>query len=527
MTKAGSTCEAYLLRAREVTPELGYDLGVHPHPSGIARRGEVHRARTLLLQAALQDALAALSETGLSEHERVDRRVLEGWCVSEGYEADSGRQADELLSFGDALDGLVPLAYFSCCSVEERRVAASALLRSWSEQSGEMLERLSGPARGGVLLELRRSAARLSYLEVYPELWPDPRGRAALTEICGEASAVLRAYRERLRREVLPRARSGGMSLGARAFAPLLAREGLVGAQELARVALSELRAAEAEVAARGAQVPSSAASEASRARAMGDVPYRINQLQFRLSNWIVRSPQVDPGVSVAAVPRPWRSERSAGAYYYAAGAYSPAPEAYLFPMPIKAAEATGLRPYLDHVAAHEAYPGHHLHFVLSRESSCLLRQVNNSAVSVEGWATYAEELAHEVSELHGDQVTSAQDGFYRAFERSQLAAAAVFELILHAGAVSEAEQLELLRTLNDDPSLELVDLAELSRLRVQPASPLRASCQVIPGRSGHGRRGRSRPDRHSRLKRVGCLSVHGRRECSRERAASRLRTRP
>jgi hypothetical protein len=44
----------------------------------------------------------------------------------------------------------------------------------------------------------------------------------------------------------------------------------------------------------------------------------------------------------------------------------------------------------------HEAYPGHHLQFVYSKDNPSLVRRVNDSPLLSEGWGFYCEELASE-----------------------------------------------------------------------------------------------------------------------------------
>lgn len=51
------------------------------------------------------------------------------------------------------------------------------------------------------------------------------------------------------------------------------------------------------------------------------------------------------------------------------------------------------------HTCAHEAWPGHHLHFVstnLNPVARTLPRLLNSSSASYEGWALYSEQLMHE-----------------------------------------------------------------------------------------------------------------------------------
>lgn len=51
---------------------------------------------------------------------------------------------------------------------------------------------------------------------------------------------------------------------------------------------------------------------------------------------------------------------------------------------------------WIDVIAPHEAYPGHHLQALKAQENPRPLRQVYSSPVFTEGWGLYTEELMHE-----------------------------------------------------------------------------------------------------------------------------------
>jgi uncharacterized protein (DUF885 family) len=78
-----------------------------------------------------------------------------------------------------------------------------------------------------------------------------------------------------------------------------------------------------------------------------------------------------------------------------------PDQQGYYYVTPVSDEAALGEHNYisLKHTCVHEAWPGHHLQFVIAnqgRRSSSLPRLVNPSATLYEGWALYCEQLMQE-----------------------------------------------------------------------------------------------------------------------------------
>jgi uncharacterized protein (DUF885 family) len=82
-------------------------------------------------------------------------------------------------------------------------------------------------------------------------------------------------------------------------------------------------------------------------------------------------------------------------------------------------------------VTAHEAYPGHHLHFAAARETNAL-RQVLTSTYMVEGWGLYVEKMMGEQGYYPSDEAKLGQLSM-RLFRAGRM----VVDTSLHLGQMS------------------------------------------------------------------------------------------
>ncbi len=96
---------------------------------------------------------------------------------------------------------------------------------------------------------------------------------------------------------------------------------------------------------------------------------------------------------------------------------------------------------WIEVIAPHEAYPGHHLQAILAQENPRPLRRVYSTPVFTEGWGLYTEELMHET-------------GFFRTPEETRLtqlrlqlwrAARVLLDARLHTGQISVEEARDFL----------------------------------------------------------------------------------
>lgn len=91
-------------------------------------------------------------------------------------------------------------------------------------------------------------------------------------------------------------------------------------------------------------------------------------------------------------------------------------------------------------IAVHEAYPGHHVDALKTRENPRILRKVVREPIFSEGWGLFTEELMFEQGFLQGDEVrlTQLRNRLWRA-------ARVILDVSLHTGRMSFEEAVDFL----------------------------------------------------------------------------------
>ncbi len=91
-------------------------------------------------------------------------------------------------------------------------------------------------------------------------------------------------------------------------------------------------------------------------------------------------------------------------------------------------------------IAVHEAYPGHHVHALKTRENPRILRKIVREPIFSEGWGLFTEELMFELGFLKGDDVrlTQLRNRLWRA-------ARVILDSSLHTGKMTFDEAVDFL----------------------------------------------------------------------------------
>lgn len=419
---------SFVERAGPLAPDWVVDLGVHPHPGELTSLSEEATLRWLLLCRDARAALMALDAGRLEPHDRIDHAVFLGQLDLQLRWASNDH---DVLTWIDTWNRNTQLlAVVECCPEPERRAAIIARLRALPARLAEARAALARPSRAEVA-SLIRSLTEDPKRPIIDTTDPHPE----LVAADAAARAELRAFAEFLRTEVLPRA-DGPLGMGPENLALTLERgHHLPGGVEGAlRAALEELDATRRVFvrADRRAERTDDPLPEYSARHPQA----RIELLADRVPSWI-DGPPADPGVRLAPMPLAWRG--GAEAYYVDAGAFGPHVPAWVLwdpPAPESDEEQRLLASIrLDHVLAHESYPGHHLQSVMAHASSCQLRRAYADALLVEGWAVLAEDLVHDRC------VRDPLHGWSAAYDDVDSACSGALDLAIQARLV-DAEQL-------------------------------------------------------------------------------------
>ncbi|HET6564064.1 MAG TPA: DUF885 domain-containing protein [Xanthomonadales bacterium] len=91
-------------------------------------------------------------------------------------------------------------------------------------------------------------------------------------------------------------------------------------------------------------------------------------------------------------------------------------------------------------IAVHEAYPGHHVDALKTRENPRMLRKIAREPIFSEGWGLFTEELMFEQGFLQGDDVrlTQLRNRLWRA-------ARVILDVSLHTGRMTFEEAVDFL----------------------------------------------------------------------------------
>jgi len=451
--------EAWFKRVAYLDPDVGLWFGFHPHPQGMTRATSHYEAQILVLCAELDAAVGTWKQgRDLTPHQVADLIVLRQHLSEWSDWRRESESSSRLIRLAHSLDPLVYLVTFECCPADERRACAVSRLREFEAAAQLTLTQLESPSEAIVLNTLLLLANAQVYVEDYPWLWEERDG--ALIQACKGAAASIESVREALERDVLPRA-ADTVGMGREAYERRLRFSTGKGVDFWLREALAEFEDANLELAHLIPRLPPAmeVASTRERDRLLGAYPEVVQNLASRAAECLDAPKPDEPGVQVEPLPFVWAPQGRD--CYLDPGPFAPE-EARLQPRFFTAelpdAPVEELRILSHHIAAHETYPGHHQHFLASSASSCALRFVFSSAVSVEGWATYAEELIHEAGIHLRDPLL---DDYWRTLARSGVAFEAAFEALLHSGAASPDELLSLLKLYTQDPSLTLAAVGE------------------------------------------------------------------
>ncbi len=265
-----------------------------------------------------------------------------------------------------------------------------------------------------------------------PATWTDEQRRTAETDLLGAVRDSvypgLKAYRDVLRKEVLPRARAGvGVSElpdGTACYAARIKQyTGLESsAEELHRLGLSEVERLQGEmreiVAAKGSG-PGAGAKAKVDLRAWFEARAKAKDQRLASAEALLAYNRDLVARATAALPKAFgrlpktpievkaiesfREKDAPAAYYYSAPKDGSRP-AYYYVNTYDPAS----RPLYNMAALafHEAVPGHHFQIALANENGALpefQRQLGQTAF-VEGWALYAEGLAGELGLYRSDE---------------------------------------------------------------------------------------------------------------------------
>lgn len=126
-------------------------------------------------------------------------------------------------------------------------------------------------------------------------------------------------------------------------------------------------------------------------------------------------------------------------------------------------------------VALHEGFPGHHLQLTWSNHNPSRLRKLTCSALFVEGWAFYCEQLLDDLGYL-----THPKARLYRLSGQLWRAARIILDVSLHTRGMSPAQAVVLLQQTGLDASGALAEVNRYLMMPTQPMSYLMGKLEIL-----------------------------------------------
>jgi len=418
--------------------------------------GEIASDRQLLSQ------LHDIAPDGLSPPERIDRKLMIGLLESDVYSAEKRRmwEIDASLYVPARQIGAL-LEPQAAKPPGQRADDLRKLLVRIPEHVAEGKRNLRHPPRRFTEAAIFKTEATIKSLkEDTPSLVPPAAGSGGdLKQAVEAALQALDEYNRFLRDELLPRS-TGNWAIGREHYDYILQHRWHLDADAddiLARglKAFEDTEALAQEVSARlepgkhWSEVYEKLTREHPAADQIKDAYQKEIDAarEFVLKNQVVTLPAGERVITVDTPPAMRRS--SPFGTFQSVDQFDVGMEGRLVLTPIEdwmspEQRAQRLRSHhyawIPIIAVHEAYPGHHVDALKTRENPRILRKVVREPIFSEGWGLFTEELMFELGFLEGDAVrlTQLRNRLWRA-------ARVIMDVSLHTGRMSFEEALDFL----------------------------------------------------------------------------------
>ena len=455
LTPFGGLCREFLAEEYEAAPVLASGLGLTEFDARLDDLSADAFERRLGRSAAWQARFRAVPDAGLTPDERIDRDFLVSVLTGRTIMGDwvAWRRQPELY-VGPGLGGVFGLFLHRLRPEAELVRDAAARLRAIPEALGHgrrnLVPALVPPVFVDRALGQARAGARY-VRDLLPDEVRDPALRPTLAEAGAVAGRALDDFAEFLR-GLRDRA-AGGFAIGEARYGRLLREKELLplDAGSLRERGRAEYDRLADELRALARRVGGSDDWPAVLRTLNQDHPPSPDAMRRTYADWTERARgflrarrlvTLPEGEECRVVPSPpFQRPVLAVASYSSPPAFSPSRLGHFFvPFPPDDAPPEDVRQRLENnshasiptTAVHEAYPGHHWHFVTAKAHPSPVRRTFRTPYFSEGWALYAEQMMREQGFF--------EDPRHELFQVEALlfrAARIVVDTSLHAGEMT------------------------------------------------------------------------------------------
>jgi hypothetical protein len=454
--------ETYLKRLYVLDPTWALELGLLPHPKTITPVDPEADIRWFLVDRDTWRILESWPDRdGLSAHDRIDYTLLRSHVETWLRWRPGTKDHDYIMEMLRWFDSLEYLATFDCCANREHFILVEAHLKEIAGRLNDMPDHLQCPPRESLkyaIAYMRRIRTYLDGLARQSEshaidIWP------AVEMVAGS----MKSFVLRLQKEVLPRAKGAYGAGPANYDAILRVQQQYAGdAVDILRDAIEEFASARKALRKAQRNLPY---TEGRTVQTAPLLESHVKHLSRRLDRWTSPVPRTDPGVRILKAPPLWYEEDVEVFFCFSPPPFSRASPSFLMYQQSRTDDSChDGREILLHTAAHESYPGHHLQATLARESACRLRQTLESALLVEGWAVYAEDLIHEAGACSCRADLRASDRLGRAFH-------AIMDVLIHTRAADTDDVIKMMCLYQNELDIPVADVVQAYAYPIQAAS--------------------------------------------------------
>jgi len=451
---------AYVEQRARLDPNFATRVGIHEHDRRLTRYDDESWRRRQEAAAAALGVASRLDGAGLTATESTDLTLFTSQLLLElhEYERQDARTVRPDIPLG-AVGAINDLLIRDFAPREVRAAAAVARLREVPLVCADLRATLGRPPALWTRMAIDDLGGALAFLDTVPELaagqpgdeaaagttpaTPPPEG---LDEALEAARTALTGYRDFLEAAVLPRS-DGDFAIGREEFEYRL-RVGYLldlDAERLLALGQQQFDTTLAELDETARRIDPARGWRVQLAEMMQDHPPAdelmeayTDELQrarsFLIEHEIVPIPEEE--LQLRPTPPFMRSTVPFAAYD------APAPldtsrlgTFYVTPVP----EAQ-IRSDIPGTTWHEAYPGHHLQLVYSKDNPSIVRRINDSPLLSEGWGFYCEQLAHETG-----YYDDPRERLMSLNWKLQRAARVILDTSLHAFAMPDDEAVDFL----------------------------------------------------------------------------------
>lgn len=460
-------------------PEYGIFLGLHKYDGKWTDQSKEKRLKDIKFFEAYLKKFQKINSKRLTDKERLDKKIaIHDLKLALFY----NKKLRFWESHPDILEGigatLFVLLTREALPLQKRIIVINSALGSLPKLFEQVKTRISKPYKLWTKIAIESYDGLLLFLGNLKTLKVKKELKNKLLENTKISIKSVRSYKKFLEKEILPKSIDKYI-IGKQNFEELIKlRELELTINKILKIGEDVLKANKEELKEIAKEINPTLTVKQVEKRIKNNHPKDFNQIMREYKRIVINSRKFiiqnnlmkiskDEKVLIKATPRFLRHTTPFAAYFAPAKFEKRKIGIYIVTPP-RNKSMLKKHSYGDiaNTSVHEAYPGHHLQFVLGFKNDSLVRVLSDATELIEGWAHYCEEYMKEVGFNNKNEVR-----FIQTLEEIWRAVRIIIDVELHCGKMSFKEAVRLLiKEVNMD---EKNAIAEVKRYTQSPAYPL------------------------------------------------------